>query len=65
MFIGGVMINIKMDPHILVGIINTKLRNNYSSLDELCSDLDIDKDELIKILSEINYKYDKTNNQFK
>lgn len=59
------MINIKMDPHILVGIINTKLRNNYSSLDELCSDLDIDKDELIKILSEINYKYDKTNNQFK
>ena len=37
------MIKIKMDPHILVGIINTKLRNNYSSLDELCSDLDIDK----------------------
>ena len=56
---------LKLDPQILVGIINTKLRNNYSSIDELCSDLNINKAELIQKLGKEDYRYDKQNNQFK
>jgi len=56
---------LKIDPHILLGIINAKLRNNYSSIDELCSDLNIKKEELIKKLGKEDYRYDKQNNQFK
>ena len=31
------------DPMILFSFINTKLRDKYTSLDELCDDLDINK----------------------
>ena len=34
------------DPVILLGVINTKLRDFYSSLDALCEDMEIDRDEL-------------------
>ena len=53
------------NPHILLSFINTKLRDQYTSLDALASDLDIDKDEIIKILETIDYFYDENNNQFK
>ena len=54
-----------LNPHILVSIINTKLRDFYKSLDELCSDLDISKDDLTKKLEAIDYIYSKEENQFK
>jgi len=53
------------NPHILLSFINTKLRDQYTSLDALASDLDIDKEEIIKILETIDYFYDENNNQFK
>lgn len=53
------------NPHILLSFINTKLRDKYTSLDALSSDLDIDKEEIIKILETIDYFYDENNNQFK
>lgn len=53
------------NPHILLSFINTKLRDKYTSLDALASDLDIDKEEIIKILETIDYFYDENNNQFK
>ena len=34
---------LKMDVNLLVSIVNTKLRDHYSSLDELCDDLDLNK----------------------
>ena len=34
------------DPMILFSFINTKLRDKYTSLDELCDDLDINKADL-------------------
>lgn len=52
------------DPNILYSFINTKLRDSYSSLDELCEELDYDKDEIIEILSKINAKYNEELNQF-
>lgn len=56
---------LKMDAFILVSIINTKLRNNYSSLDQLCDDLGLDKEELCVKLNKSNFVYDEKTNQFK
>ena len=32
-----------MDPNILLSLVNTKLRDSYSSLELLCDDMDIEK----------------------
>lgn len=53
------------DPNILLSIINTKLRDTYSNLDELCDDLDAEKSEIENILASISCKYSPKNNQFK
>ena len=34
------------DPMILLSVVNTKLRDEYDSLDALCEDLDLDRAEL-------------------
>lgn len=53
------------DPNILLSVINTKLRDFYSSLDELCKKEDENKEEIKKILQKIGCYYDETTNQFK
>ena len=53
------------DPNILLSVINTKLRDFYSSLDELCEKEDENREEIIKILQKIGWYYDETTNQFK
>ena len=58
------MKNLPQDPFILFSYINTKLRDNYSSLDILCEDLNIDKNELIKKLATIGMTYDAILNKF-
>lgn len=52
------------DPNILLSVINTKLRDFYKSLDDLCDDLDEDKEWIIKILASIGYIYDIERNCF-
>lgn len=52
------------DPVILLSVINTRLRDYYSSLDALCEDLNVDKEELVKKLSAIGYFYKPERNQF-
>ena len=52
------------EPIILLSVINTKLRDMYSSLDDLCEDLDESKDEIIEALSKIGYEYNAKLNQF-
>lgn len=54
-----------MDAQILLSIINTKLRDEYKSLESLCDDLNITEDEIIKKLKSIGYEYNKEYNQFK
>ena len=56
--------NLPSNPFILLSYINTKLRDNYSSLDELIDDLDLDKEEIINTLRSINYEYDSNLNKF-
>jgi hypothetical protein len=53
------------DPVILLSFINTKLRDEYGSLDELCSALSADKAEIIEKLAAVGYSYDKESNSFK
>ena len=38
---------LKMDPNILVSMINMKLRDFYINIDLLCDDFDITKEEII------------------
>ena len=52
------------DPMILLSFINTKLRDDYKSLDLLCDDLQLNKAELEAKLSAIDYKYDPGLNKF-
>ncbi|MBQ6794615.1 MAG: DUF4250 domain-containing protein [Clostridia bacterium] len=52
------------DPAILLSVINTRLRDYYSSLDALCEDMNVNKEELIKKLSLIGYEYKEERNQF-
>ena len=52
------------DPIILLGVINTKLRDFYPSLDALCDDLEVDKEDVVKKFSLIGYNYNEERNQF-
>jgi hypothetical protein len=53
------------DPNILLSMINMKLRDKYSSFEELCEDLDVEKAEIEKTLANIDYQYSPKVNQFK
>lgn len=53
-----------MDANILLSILNMKLRDNYSSLEKLCDDMDIEENILVKRLEELGYTYEGNNNQF-
>lgn len=52
------------EPAILLSVINTKLRDFYSSLDALCDDLQIEKSELEATIAKIDYHYNQEKNQF-
>lgn len=52
------------DPVMLLSVINLKLRDNYSTLDQLCEDLEQDKAALCARLSAIGYEYSPERNQF-
>lgn len=52
------------DPFLLFSVINTKLRDYYKNLDELCYDLEIDKNDIIKKINGIGYEYNEDLNQF-
>lgn len=56
--------NIPNDPVMLLSFMNLKLRDNYSNLNLLCEDLDVDKDEIVNKLKSIDYEYDEERNQF-
>lgn len=52
------------DPFMLMSVINLKLRDFYSDLDELCEDMNIDKNELCDKLNAAGFEYSKENNKF-
>ena len=56
---------IPTDPAVLLSFINMKLRDFCEGLDELCEDLDIDKEEITGPREAAGYHYDENTNQFK
>ncbi|MBR4993429.1 MAG: DUF4250 domain-containing protein [Lachnospiraceae bacterium] len=53
-----------LDPVMRLSVVNLKLRDFYKSLDDLCEDMDVDKEELVASLDAIDYHYDPDTNQF-
>lgn len=58
------MSNIPTDPFVLFSWVNLKLRDFYPSLEALCDDLDINKEELIKTLADAGFEYNENANKF-
>ena len=56
---------IPKDHMILLSYINTQLRDNYSSLEELCQAMDLDEDQIKKTLSDIGFEYEPEQNCFR
>lgn len=52
------------DAAMLLSFINLKLRDFYGSLDELCEDLSVSKEEITDKLASIDYEYDIELNKF-
>lgn len=52
------------DPVMLLSFVNLKLRDFYDSLDAMCDDMDVAKQEIINKLELIDYHYDTEKNQF-
>lgn len=55
---------IPTDPAILLSYINTQLRDNYPSLDELSKSLSVDENEIKSKLLSIGYEYNAELNKF-
>ena len=52
------------DPAILLSYVNTKLRDEFPSLAELCAALDADREALEATLAGLDYHYSPERNQF-
>lgn len=52
------------DPVMLLSVVNTQLRDHYSSLEELAKANMVSKEEILSKLKAINYEYNKERNQF-
>ena len=52
------------DPVMLLSYVNTQLRDQYPSLDELCRALGLNRDEIEGTLASIDYAYSAERNQF-
>ena len=53
------------DTMILLSYLNTRLRDDYASLDALCEDLDLSREELEKKLEAVGFAYDAEQNRFR
>lgn len=52
------------DPMMLLSVVNTKLRDKYSSLETLCEDMNVDEKVIKEVLKTIGYVYNSDLNRF-
>lgn len=52
------------DAMLLLSVVNTKLRDDYPSLDALCEDMNAEKEAIEETLKKIDYEYDEELNRF-
>lgn len=57
--------NLPNDPIILLSFINTKLRDEYPTLEELCKGLCVSKEDIEEKLKSVGYIYSSETNSFK
>ena len=55
--------DVPQDPIILVSFVNTKLRDQFATLEELCQTYELNEAALCQTLESIDYQYDETTNQ--
>lgn len=55
----------RMDTHLLLGLVNTELRNYSESLDDLVKTHDLDEEVLVTKLAEAGYVYQPELQQFR
>lgn len=53
------------DPVMLLSIINMKLRDQFTELDQLCEYYNVSREHLTKRISLVGYSYDQNLNQFR
>ena len=56
---------LQMDPNLLVGLLNTELRNHCDSLDDLVKTHDLDEELLIGKMAKADFVYQPSQNQFR
>jgi hypothetical protein len=56
---------LRMDPHLLVGLVNTELRNHSESLEDLVKTHHLESTALIARLAEAGYVYRAEQKQFR
>ena len=54
-----------MDPHLLVGVVNTAIRNHAETLAELCASHDIEEPILVERLAAAGYDFMPEQQQFR
>ena len=53
------------DPMLLLSVVNTKLRDDYDSLEALCEDLGEDEEKLKERLAAVGFVYQPQLRQFR
>lgn len=53
------------DPVMLLSVVNTQLRDRFSSLEALADEHGVSPSEIQEMLKKINYEYNEELNQFK
>ncbi len=56
---------LQMDPHLLLGLLNTELRNHCESLDDLVKTHNLDPQALVARMEAAGYVYHPEQNQFR
>ena len=56
--------NLPQDPMMLLSFINMKLRDEFSSLDELCASLGVSRKYIEESLSKAGFEYNQEENKF-
>ena len=52
------------DPMKLYSVVNTKLRDYYSSLEAMCDDMNLSREELERTLGTAGFEYNRELNKF-
>ena len=52
------------DPMILFSVVNTKLRDEYPSLEALCNDMQVDRQQLEARLAQAGFEYNPAQHKF-